>query len=59
MFAFNRSLPEETGISSSSIKIILEILDKKEIPMHSLLIMKRDKLIFEKYYEDYNNFVVK
>ena len=53
MFTFDRALPEETGITSESIKRILIDLDKKEIPMHSLLIMKDEKLIFEKYYAPY------
>ena len=53
MFAFNTTLPEEAGIKSSSIRDLLLYLDKKEIPMHSLLIMRKDKLVFEKYYAPY------
>ena len=50
MFEFERCLPEEAGVSSNAIKGLLQYLDKKDIPMHSLLIMRNDKLIFEKYY---------
>lgn len=53
MFSFNRAYPEDVSISSSSIKDLLEFLNGKEIPMHSLLIMRNDKLIFEKYYAPY------
>jgi CubicO group peptidase (beta-lactamase class C family) len=53
MFEFERAIPEETGISSKRIRSILEELDRKEVPMHSLLIMKNDRLIFEKYYAPY------
>ena len=53
MFSFNRAYPEDVNVSSSSIKDLLEFLSDKEIPMHSLLIMRDDKLIFEKYYAPY------
>ncbi len=53
MFEFERAIPEETGISSKKILNILKELDQKEVPMHSLLIMRKDKLIFEKYYAPY------
>ena len=48
MFSFIKTLPEEVGVSSSCIKKLMLTLDEKEIPMHSLLIMKDDKLILEK-----------
>ena len=54
MFEFNRALPEEAGIPSKAIMSLLDYLDKKEIPMHSLLIMRNNKLIFEKYYAPYS-----
>ncbi len=53
MFEFERAIPEETGISSKKILNILKELDQKEVPMHSLIIMRKDKLIFEKYYAPY------
>ncbi len=54
MFSFDRALPEEVCIPSSAIKELLLYLDKKEVPMHALLIMRRDKLVFEKYYPPYS-----
>ncbi len=53
MFSFAKTTPEYVNIPSSSIKKVLERLDEKEIPMHSLLIMRDDKLVFEKYYAPY------
>ncbi|SFC44480.1 serine hydrolase domain-containing protein [Butyrivibrio sp. YAB3001] len=53
MFTFKKALPEEVGIPSSSIKELLLFLDKKDIPMHSMLIMRQDKLVLEKYYAPY------
>jgi CubicO group peptidase (beta-lactamase class C family) len=53
MFEFKRALPEDVGISSGSILNILKELEKKEVPMHSILIMKDDRLVFEKYYAPY------
>ena len=53
MFTFEKAIPESTGISSDAIKNVLATLDKKNVPMHSLLIMRDDKLIFEKYYAPY------
>ncbi len=53
MFTFDTALPESVNIPSSAIKKVIEYLDSKEIPMHSLLIMRNDKLVFEKYYAPY------
>ena len=53
MFRFNRALPEDMGLSSNSIVNVLKTLQKKNVPMHSLLIMKKDSLVFEKYYAPY------
>lgn len=53
MFTFNRTLPEEAGVPSKAILDVITYLDKKMIPMHSILIMRGDKLIFEKYYAPY------
>ncbi|WP_034446494.1 serine hydrolase domain-containing protein [Butyrivibrio sp. AE2032] len=53
MFAFERAIPEEVSLSSKNIEKVLKTLQEKSIPMHSLLIMKNDKLIFEKYYAPY------
>ncbi|MCR5402867.1 MAG: beta-lactamase family protein [Butyrivibrio sp.] len=53
MFEFARAIPEDAGVSSTSIVNVLNELDKKAVPMHSILIMKGEKLIFEKYYTPY------
>lgn len=53
MFTFQRAIPEEAGIASSSIKDLLLFLESKNIPMHSLLIMRKERLVFEKYYAPY------
>ena len=53
MFEFDRVAPQNTGVDPGSIKRVLEALDKRNIPMHSLLILKDDRLIFEKYYAPY------
>ena len=54
MFKFDRALPEEMSIPSTAIKDLLLYLDKKEVPMHALLILRKDKLVFEKYYAPYS-----
>ncbi len=53
MFSFQRALPEEVGIPSESIEKILLTLQEKKIPLHSLLVMKSDKLIYENYFAPY------
>ncbi|MCR4588840.1 MAG: beta-lactamase family protein, partial [Lachnospiraceae bacterium] len=45
--------PEEAGVPSQSILAAVKRLEKDQIPMHSLLIMRHDKLIFERYYAPY------
>ena len=51
MFTFENALPEETGIPTDCISHFVERLKIRHIPMHSLLIMHHDKLIFEGYYD--------
>jgi CubicO group peptidase (beta-lactamase class C family) len=53
MFEFESIAPQNMGVDAGSIKKVLETLDKRNIPMHSLLILKDDRLIFEKYYAPY------
>ena len=50
MLTFEKATPEETGIPSNCIIQFIERLQKRQIPMHSLLLMHHDKLIFEGYY---------
>lgn len=50
MLTFEKASPEETGIPSECIVRLIDRLQKRQIPMHSLLLMHCDKLIFEGYY---------
>lgn len=50
MLTFEKATPEETGLPSNCIIRLIERLQKRQIPMHSLLLMHQDKLIFEGYY---------
>ena len=38
--------PEKRGISSKSIEQIVRKLEKKQVPMHSLLIARGDDVIY-------------
>lgn len=53
MLTFEKSIPEATGISSNSISRFLRRLDAKNVPMHSILLLHKDKLITEGYYAPY------
>lgn len=48
-----RALPEQAGIPSGSIMRMISRLEEKQIPMHSLLILREDKLVCECYYAPY------
>lgn len=50
MLTFEKTVPEETGIPGSCIINFINRLQKRQIPMHSFLLMHHDKLIFEGYY---------
>ncbi len=50
MLTIERATPEETGIPLECIIQMMERLERRQIPMHSLLIMHRDRLICESYY---------
>lgn len=50
MLNFEKAAPEETGIPSKCIVHMTDRLQRRQIPMHSLLLMHHDKLIFEGYY---------
>ncbi len=50
MLTIERAVPEQTGVSSEAIMRMMERLERKQIPMHSLLIMRGGKLICESYY---------
>ena len=54
MLTIERAFPEQTGIPSDCIIRMTERLERKQIPMHSLLLMHRDKLVCECYYSPIN-----
>ena len=54
MLTIERAFPEQTGIPSGCIIHMLERLERKQIPMHSFLLMHRDKLVCESYYSPIN-----
>ena len=50
MLTFETTTPEAAGIPSGCITNLINRLQKRQIPMHSLLLMRHDKLLFEGYY---------
>ena len=46
--------PESQGIKSRHIINMIKRLEALEIPMHSILIMQNDQLVYEGYYKPYN-----
>ncbi len=46
--------PESVGISTDSIKKYLAHIEKYNLPIHSVLIARGDKIVFEKYWEPFN-----
>lgn len=54
MFALEKSIPNETGINMSSVEGFIKRLNNAQIPMHSILLMHKGKLITEAYYKPYN-----
>lgn len=53
MLTFQKAAPEETGLPSASILRFIERLRSRQVTMHSLLLMRHDKLLFEGYYAPY------
>jgi len=47
---FEKSSPEAVGIPGDSVIRFTERLEARRIPMHSLLLMRHDRLFFEGYY---------
>ena len=54
MLTFERCLPEDTGIPSACISNFINRLEAHQVPMHSLLLLHRDKLVTEGYYAPYS-----
>ncbi len=53
MLTFETASPESTGLSSRCIVNFIHRLQKKQVPMHSILLLHKDKLITEGYYAPY------
>ncbi len=48
---FKSATPESVGIDSEKIEQMINTLNKHNIPMHSLLIARGDKLVCEAYWD--------
>lgn len=53
MLTFETASPESTGLSSQCIINFINRLQEKQVPMHSILLLHRDKLITKAYYAPY------
>ena len=50
----NFALPEEKGVSSLNIKKFISRLEKRQLQMHSVLMMRGDSIIYEGYWAPYH-----
>ncbi len=50
MLTFQRDIPEHTGIPSHCIERFIRRLETQKVPMHSILLYRRDRLVAEGYY---------
>ena len=51
---FEKITPEEAGISSAALTKFIKLLNKRGMQMHSVLMMKGDKLFAEYYWAPFN-----
>ena len=51
---FEKITPEEAGISSKFVERFIRTLNKRKLPMHSVLMMKGDKLFSEYYWAPFD-----
>ncbi|MCM1173683.1 MAG: beta-lactamase family protein [Blautia sp.] len=51
---FEKASPESAGIPGGAIMQFIKRLAARRIPMHSLLLMRHDRLVFEGYYAPYD-----
>ncbi|WP_024865355.1 serine hydrolase domain-containing protein [Butyrivibrio sp. FCS014] len=54
MFTFEKAQPSKVGIADDAPERIIRDLNASPVTLHNLLIMKDDRLIFEKYYAPYD-----
>ena len=50
----NRTTPEAVGISSAKIKEYIDLLEENRLSTHSLIIARGDNIVFEKYWEPFD-----
>ena len=55
MFNIEKAKPADVGVSQKATDKLLSYIEEKDIPVNSLLIMKDDRLILEKYYDSFNS----
>ncbi|MDE6749537.1 MAG: beta-lactamase family protein [Lachnospiraceae bacterium] len=53
MLTFEATTPEAAGIPGKCIINFINRMSHRKVPMHSLLLMRHDKLVFEGYYAPY------
>lgn len=51
---FDKITPEAAGVKSKAVKRYIELLERRGIPMHSVLMMKGDSLFCECYFAPFN-----
>ena len=51
---FDKISPEAAGVKSAAVKRYIELLERRGIPMHSVLMMKGDGLFCECYFAPFN-----
>ena len=51
---FEKISPEKAGVSSRKVAEFIEMLGRRNLPMHSVLMMKGDKLFAEYYWAPFN-----
>lgn len=51
---FEHAIPEEVGIRSQNIAQYIKRLDRYNINMHSIIIVRHAKVVLEKYYQPYD-----
>ena len=51
---FEKITPEEAGVSSARVAELIEVFNRRTMPMHSVLMMKGDKLFAEYYWAPFD-----
>lgn len=51
---FEKITPEQAGVSSENILKLLQVFERKNYAMHSVLMAHKGKIFFEQYWDPYN-----